>query len=141
MLYYLFYVLHTKLSVFNVFRYITFRTVVAILSALIISFYLTPRAIKKFQEWKIKADRREDVPDTHETKKGTPTMGGAVILVATIIPTLLWADLRNEYIWMVTAALVMFGIIGYFDDIQKLKGLNGKEIGRASCRERVYVLV
>ncbi len=128
MLYYVFYVLHTKLSAFNVFRYITFRTVLAILTALIISFYLTPRAIKKFQEWKIKADKREDVPDRHETKKGTPTMGGAVILVATIIPTLLWADLKNEYIWMVTATLIMFGIIGYFDDIRKLKGLNGKGV-------------
>lgn len=128
MLYYVFYLLHTKLSAFNVFRYITFRTVLAILSALIISFYLTPRAIKKFQEWKIKADKREDVPDRHETKRGTPTMGGAVILVATIIPTLLWADLKNEYIWMVTATLVMFGVIGYFDDIRKLKGLNGKGV-------------
>ncbi len=128
MLYYLFFILHTKLSVFNVFRYITFRTVLAILSALIISFYLTPRAIKKFQEWKIKSDKREDVPDRHEMKKGTPTMGGAVILVATIIPTLLWSDLTNEYIWLVTATLVMFGIIGYFDDIRKLKGLNGKGV-------------
>jgi phospho-N-acetylmuramoyl-pentapeptide-transferase len=128
MLYHLFYLLHTKFSVFNVFRYITFRTVLAVLSALIISFYLTPRAIKKFQEWKISDGKREDVPDRHETKKGTPTMGGSVILVATIIPTLLWADLWNQYIWLVTATLVTFGFIGYMDDSRKLKGLKGKGI-------------
>ena len=128
MLYYLLYGLHTKISVFNVFRYITFRTVLAILSALIISFILTPLAIKKFHEWKIKSDKREDVPDRHETKKGTPTMGGAVILVATIIPTLLWADLTNIYIWIVTASLLLFGLVGFVDDFRKLKGINGKGV-------------
>jgi phospho-N-acetylmuramoyl-pentapeptide-transferase len=127
-LYHLLYVLHGQVSVFNVFRYITFRTVLAILSALLISFYLTPRAIKKFHEWKIRSDKREDVPDRHETKRGTPTMGGFVILVATIIPTLLWADLRNEYIWMVTGTLIMFGAIGFMDDARKLRGQNGKGV-------------
>jgi len=126
MLYHLIYLLHVRVTAFNVFRYITFRTVLAILSALIISFYLTPRAIRKFQELKIRNNIREDVPDRHETKKQTPTMGGSVILVATIIPTLLWADLRNEYVWLVTGVFVVFGIIGYLDDVRKLKGLNGK---------------
>lgn len=128
MLYYLFYLLHVKVTAFNVFRYITFRTVLAILSALIISFFLTPRAIKKFHEWNINNGKREDVPDRHETKKHTPTMGGSVILIATIIPTLLWADLREEYIWIVTGVLITFGIIGYLDDIRKLRGLNGKGV-------------
>jgi phospho-N-acetylmuramoyl-pentapeptide-transferase len=128
MLYHLLYQLHEKFTVFNVFRYITFRTVLAILTALLISFYITPRAIKKFHEWKVRSDKREDVPDRHESKKGTPTMGGFVILVSTIIPTLLWADLRNEYIWLVTATLVMFGIIGFMDDIRKLRGQNGKGV-------------
>ncbi len=128
MLYHLFYLFHTKIFVFNVFRYITFRTVLAILTALIISFYLTPRAIKKFQKWKISNGKREDVPDRHETKKHTPTMGGSVILLATIIPTLLWADLRNHYIWLVVATLAMFGFIGYIDDIRKLKGSTGKGV-------------
>src|SRR5512135_3516263 len=105
MFYYLLYFLHDKVSLFNVFRYITFRTVLAILSALIISFLLTPRLIRILNERRIKADKREDVPERHETKKGTPTMGGFVILVATIIPTLLWADLRNYYIWIVTSSL------------------------------------
>ena len=128
MLYYLFYLLHAKVTAFNVFRYITFRTVLAILSALIISFVLTPRAIKKFQGWNISNGKREDVPERHAAKKQTPTMGGSVILISTIIPTLLWADLRNEYIWLVTAILVTFGIIGYLDDIRKLRGVNGKGV-------------
>ncbi|MGD0231049.1 MAG: phospho-N-acetylmuramoyl-pentapeptide-transferase [Syntrophorhabdales bacterium] len=128
MLYHLFFLLHTKITVFNVFRYITFRTVLATLSALLISFYVTPRAIKKFQKWKINNGKREDVPDRHETKKETPTMGGFVILVATIIPTLLWADLWNEYIWLVVGTLAMFGAIGFTDDLKKLRGRKGKGV-------------
>ena len=128
MLYHLLYPLHVKLSVFNVFRYITFRTVLAILTALIISFFLTPYVIRKFNEWKIKSAKREDVPDRHEVKAGTPTMGGFVILVSTIIPTLLWSDLTNYYIWVVTFALLSFGAIGFADDVKKLQGSNGKGI-------------
>lgn len=128
MLYHILYPLHTSLSFFNVFRYITFRTVLAILSALIISFFLTPFVIRKFHEWRIKADKREDVPDRHAEKQGTPTMGGFVILISTIIPTLLWADLRNSYIWIVTFALVSFGAIGFADDMAKLVRTNGKGI-------------
>jgi len=128
MLYYLLYPLHAKLSVFNVFRYITFRTVLAILSALIISFLLTPWLIRKLNERRIKADKREDVPERHEAKRGTPTMGGFVILVATIIPTLLWADLKNDYIWIVTIALMLFGAVGFIDDVRKLRNGNGKGV-------------
>lgn len=132
MLYYFLYPLHTTFSVFNVFRYITFRTALAILTALIISFFLTPNLIKKFNDWKFKSDKREDVPERHEAKKGTPTMGGFVILISTIIPTLLWADLKNSYIWVVTFALLSFGAIGFMDDLTKLrrkqngKGISGK---------------
>jgi phospho-N-acetylmuramoyl-pentapeptide-transferase len=107
MLYHILFPLHTKLIIFNVFRYITFRTVLAVLSALLISFFLTPYVIRKFNEWKIKSDRREDVPDRHQAKQGTPTMGGFVILVSTILPTLL---------------------IGFADDVTKLRGRNGKGI-------------
>ncbi len=148
MLYYLFSLLHVKVNAFNVFRYITFRTVLAVLSALIISFYLTPRAIRTFQAWKIRNGKREDVPERHETKKGTPTMGGSVILLATIIPTLLWADLRNQYVWLVTGVFVVFGLIGYLDDMRKLKGLSGKGLpGRTkllleiACALAVSVLI
>ncbi|HOP84954.1 MAG TPA: phospho-N-acetylmuramoyl-pentapeptide-transferase [Syntrophorhabdaceae bacterium] len=128
MLYHLLYPLYVKFSLFNVFRYITFRTVLAILTALIISFILTPYIIKKFHEWKIKSDKREDVPERHTMKQGTPTMGGFVILVATIIPTFLWSDLRNNYIWIVIFGLLSFGAIGFADDIKKLSSKNGKGI-------------
>ena len=129
MLYYVLYSLHLKLSFFNVFRYITFRTVLSTLSALIIGFILTPFIIRKFREWKIKSGKREDVPERHEAKKETPTMGGFVILISTIIPTLLWADLTNYYIWVVVFALLSFGGIGFADDIQKLKANGGKGNG------------
>ncbi len=128
MLYYLLYQLHTKITAFNVFRYITFRAVLAILSALIISFILTPHVIRKFHEWKISSGKREDVPDSHEAKKETPTMGGFVILIATLIPTLLWADLNNYYIWVVIFSFLSFGIIGFMDDVKKLRGISGKGI-------------
>jgi len=128
MLYHLFFLFHTRITVFNVFRYITFRTVLAILSALLISFLITPRAIKKFQKWKVSNGSREDVPERHEAKKGTPTMGGSVILIAAIIPTLLWADLRNGYIWFTMATLVMFGAIGFVDDFRKIRGQNNKGV-------------
>ncbi|MCX8021273.1 MAG: phospho-N-acetylmuramoyl-pentapeptide-transferase [Syntrophorhabdaceae bacterium] len=128
MLYHLLYPLHSTIFAFNVFRYITFRTVLSILTALIISFFLTPYMIRKFHEWKIKSDKREDVPERHGEKRGTPTMGGFVILLSTIIPTLLWADLRNYWIWIVVFTLVSFGGIGFIDDIKKLKGKNGKGI-------------
>jgi phospho-N-acetylmuramoyl-pentapeptide-transferase len=128
MLYHLFFSLHAKSSIFNVFRYITFRTVLAILSALVISFCLTPVAIKRLQKWKISNGKREDVPERHESKSETPTMGGAIILIATIIPTLLWADLKNEYIWLGTATLVMFGAIGFMDDFRKLRAHRGKGV-------------
>jgi phospho-N-acetylmuramoyl-pentapeptide-transferase len=128
MLYHLLFPLHQKFTLFNVFRYITFRTVLAILSALIISFILTPYLIRKFHQWDIRSEKREDVPDRHIEKKGTPTMGGFVILISTIIPTLLWADLRNSYIWILTFTLLSFGLIGFMDDIRKLRNPNGKGI-------------
>jgi phospho-N-acetylmuramoyl-pentapeptide-transferase len=113
--------------------------VLAILSALIISFFLTPYVIRKFNEWKIKSDKREDVPERHIEKKGTPTMGGFVILVSTIMPTLLWADLRNYYIWIVTFTLLSFGGIGFMDDIKKLRSANGKGIpGRTKLYLQIF---
>ena len=139
MLYHLFYPLHATFSVFNVFRYITFRTVLAILSALIISFFLTPYVIRKFHEWKIKSETREDVPERHAEKHGTPTMGGFVILISTIIPTLLWSDLNNSYVWIVIFALLSFGGIGFMDDIKKLMNQNnGKGI---TGRTKLYLQV
>ncbi|MCX5804705.1 MAG: phospho-N-acetylmuramoyl-pentapeptide-transferase [Proteobacteria bacterium] len=139
MLYHLLYTLHTKFSVFNVFRYITFRTVLAVLSALVISFFLTPLMIRKFNKWKIKSDKREDVPERHTEKTGTPTMGGFVILVSTIIPTLLWSDLSNSYVWIVTFVLLSFGGIGFMDDIKKLRNERGKGVtGRTKLILQIF---
>ena len=139
MLYHILYPLHVKLSLLNVFRYITFRTVLSILSALIISFALTPLIIRKFHEWKIKSGKREDVPARHEAKKETPTMGGFVILISTIIPTLLWSDLTNYYIWVVIVALLSFGTIGFIDDVRKLKCNGNKGIsGRTKLILQIF---
>lgn len=132
MLFFLLYSLHTKISAFNVFRYVTFRTILSILTALLISFLLTPYLIKLFNRMKIETGKREDVPERHKEKSETPTMGGIGILIATIIPTILWADLKNFYIWIVIISLILFGFIGFLDDISKLKhperkGISGKK--------------
>jgi len=139
MLYYILYSLHLKFSLFNVFRYITFRTVLSLLTALVISFILTPFIIRKFREWKIKSGKREDVPERHEEKKETPTMGGFVILISTIIPPLFWADLANYYIWVVVFALLSFGGIGFVDDVQKLRSNGNKGIsGRMKMLLQIF---
>lgn len=128
MLYTVLYGLHDYFSVFNVFRYITFRTFLSIMTALFLSFVLTPFVIRKFNHWQIRTGKREDVPERHSSKSGTPTMGGFVILVSTIFPTLLWADLKNPYIWVVIFSLTLFGGIGFLDDLKKLRNPNGKGI-------------
>ncbi len=131
MLYHLLFPLHETYSVFNVFRYITFRTAYAILTALIISFIFGPWIIKKLQEKQIGERIREDVPHSHRSKAGTPTMGGIMILFALFVPTLLWADLTNKYVWLAMFSTLSFGLIGVLDDYLKLKnrkdGLKGKE--------------
>ena len=131
MIYHLLFPLHEAYSFFNVFRYITFRTAYAILTALIISFIFGPWIIRKLREKQIGERIREDVPRSHQSKAGTPTMGGIMILFALFVPTLLWADLTNKYIWLVIFSTVSFGMIGFIDDYLKLKGrkngLKGKE--------------
>ncbi|MCK5421178.1 MAG: phospho-N-acetylmuramoyl-pentapeptide-transferase, partial [Deltaproteobacteria bacterium] len=100
MLYHLFYPLHEAYSIFNVFRYITFRTIYAILTALLITLILGPYLIKKLQALNIKQYIREDGPSAHLNKSGTPTMGGILILLSLTIATLFWGDLTNIYIWI-----------------------------------------
>ncbi len=126
MLYHLLYPLHTIFSVLNVFRYITFRTIYAAITALLISFILGPWIIKKLSAAGAIHTVREYVPTTHLTKEGTPTMGGILILMALVIPTLLWADLTNTLVWLVLMATVIFGLIGFVDDILKLRRGSGK---------------
>jgi phospho-N-acetylmuramoyl-pentapeptide-transferase len=105
---------------FNVFGYITLRTVLAAMTALIISFIAGPRVIRWLAAKKIGQAVRNDGPQTHLVKSGTPTMGGALILIAIGITTLLWADLTNRYVWVVLIVTLGFGAIGWYDDWQKV---------------------
>ena len=116
---------------FNVFGYITLRAVLASMTALAISFFVGPTMIRKLTDYKIGQAVRDDGPQTHLIKAGTPTMGGALILVAIAITTLLWADLRNHYVWIVLLTTLGFGVVGWIDDYRKIvhrnpKGLSAK---------------
>ena len=128
MLYHLLYPLHDLFSFLNVFRYITFRTIYAILTALLISFIIGPWLIKKLKAIQIGQVVREDVPSRHMAKNGTPTMGGSLILAAILIPTLLWSDLTNLYIWIALFTTLGFGILGFLDDYKKVRDKNGMGI-------------
>jgi len=125
LLYSLLYPLHEVFSFFNVFRYITFRTIYAILTALLISFIVGPWLIKKLRAIQIQQVVREDVPARHLAKNGTPTMGGSLILAAILIPSLFWSDLANPYIWIVLLATLAFGVLGFLDDRKKVKDKKG----------------
>ncbi len=120
MLYYLLYSLHDYLSVLNVARYITFRTAAATFTALLISLVLGPVLIRKLREFHIGQVIRHEGPASHRPKAGTPTMGGLLILAAALIPTLLWADLTNVYIWVAMVSTALFGAIGFLDDYLKI---------------------
>jgi phospho-N-acetylmuramoyl-pentapeptide-transferase len=107
-------------SSFNVFRYLTLRAILGVLTALVISFVVGPPMIRRLTWHKIGQTVRTDGPQTHLAKSGTPTMGGALILVAVGISTALWADLRNHYVWIVLLTTLAFGAIGLVDDYKKL---------------------
>jgi phospho-N-acetylmuramoyl-pentapeptide-transferase len=126
MLYFLLYSLHTKFSLFNVFRYITFRAILAILTALVISFFCGPWVIRKLKELQVQQYIRDDGPKKHLEKEGTPTMGGTLILFSIVVAVLLWADLSNFFIWIGLLVLTGFGAIGFADDYQKLIRKNSK---------------
>ena len=121
MLYHLFYPLHEAYSMFNVFRYITFRTIYAIITALLITLILGPCLIEKLQTLNIKQYIREDGPSAHLNKSGTPTMGGILILLSLTTATLFWGDLTNTYIWIALLTTWGLGIIGIIDDLKKLR--------------------
>ena len=105
---------------FNVFKYITFRTIYSTLTALAISFILGPWFIKTLAGRQIAERVRKDGPESHIEKEGTPTMGGSLILFSLVLPTLLWADLTNKFMWVVVFVTLGFGIIGYVDDRYKM---------------------
>jgi phospho-N-acetylmuramoyl-pentapeptide-transferase len=132
MLYYFLYSLTAKISFFNVFRYITFRAILAVLTALVISFFLGPWVIRKLKNLQVGQYIRNDGPSTHLGKEGTPTMGGTLILFSIGVSVLFWADLSNFYIWVMIMVLLGFGAIGFADDFRKLvrkdsRGMRVKE--------------
>ncbi len=117
---------------FSVFNYITLRAVLATLTALLISFIIGPSMIRKLAAYKIGQSVRDDGPKSHLTKAGTPTMGGALILVSIAVTTLLWADLRNRYVWVVLVVTLGFGIVGWVDDYRKVVHRNPKGLSARS---------
>ena len=123
MLYYLLYGLpwlRSEFSVFNVVRYITVRTAAGAITALVLSLILGPWLVRKLREFQIGQVIRTDGPDSHFVKAGTPTMGGLLILTATIVPTLLWANLANPYVWIAVLTTLAYGAIGFADDYLKI---------------------
>jgi phospho-N-acetylmuramoyl-pentapeptide-transferase len=121
MLYFLLYEkLFPLISPFRVFRYNTFRTAFASLTALFLCIVLGPWLIDKLRQFQIGQYIREEGPQSHQKKAGTPTMGGVLIIISIVIPTLLWADLRFPYVWVAVLALVGYGLIGFIDDYNKL---------------------
>ncbi len=132
MLYYLLYPLHVTHSAFNVFKYITFRTFGAGITSVLLCMFIGPSYIRLLQRKQIGQSIRDDGPQSHLSKKGTPTMGGGLILLAIVIPTLLWSELTDLNVWIVLTATVLFGVIGYLDDYKKVikknsKGLSGRQ--------------
>jgi phospho-N-acetylmuramoyl-pentapeptide-transferase len=120
---------------FNVFSYITLRVVLAALTALAISFLIGPSMIRKLTAYKIGQSVRDDGPQSHLIKKGTPTMGGALILVSVAVTTLLWADLENRYVWIALLTTLGFGAVGWVDDWRKVVHRNPKGL---SARAKIF---
>ncbi|MBI5739955.1 MAG: phospho-N-acetylmuramoyl-pentapeptide-transferase [Nitrospirae bacterium] len=130
MLYKLLYYFHDSYSALNVFRYITFRTALAIITSLFITFIFAPAIIKKLRKLSMTQYVRDDGPRTHLKKEGTPTMGGVIIILSIVTSVLLWGDLSNKFVLIMVFSIVGFGLIGLTDDYLKVikknpKGLKG----------------
>lgn len=119
---------------FNVFQYLTLRTILGVLTALFISLVIGPSMIRFLARFQIGQNIRDDGPASHFSKAGTPTMGGALIIASIAATTLLWGDLGNRYVWVVLASTVVFGAIGFVDDYRKLVMRNSKGL---SAREKI----
>ncbi len=135
MLFHLFYPLATNLKILNIFKYLTFRTIYSMITALIVCFVLGPWIIRKLEAMQARQVIRTDGPESHLEKQGTPTMGGLIILSAIVLPTLLWADLTNPYIWVTIFIIVGYGLIGFMDDYLKVVKKNTKGL---SARQKMF---
>jgi len=120
MLTWLFEILSQEHGAFNVFRYLTFRGICGVLTAIGIFFVFGPTMIRKLSDYQIGQTVRDDGPPTHFDKVGTPTMGGLLILISVVVSTMLWADLGNRFIWVILFTTIAFGVIGWVDDYRKL---------------------
>jgi phospho-N-acetylmuramoyl-pentapeptide-transferase len=112
----------------NVLRYLPFRTIAATVTAMLLAFILAPWFIRELQKKQIGQVVRDDGPATHKIKSGTPTMGGALILLSVLLPTILWCDPRNVFVWATTAVTAGYGVIGYLDDYLKIKLKNSRGV-------------
>jgi len=131
MLYQLLYSLADQISAFNIFRYITVRTFISFFTAFLLCWMWGPYFIRRLKDYQIGQSIRDDGPQTHKKKAGTPTMGGGLILLSTLVPCLLWVDMTNPLVWAALTITWGFGAIGYMDDWLKVskkntKGLSGK---------------
>ncbi len=131
MLFKLFFLLKDVFTPLNIFRYVSFRVIAAMITSLVICFFLYPWFIRKLQARQIGQVIRESGPQSHLSKKGTPTMGGVLMLLSVVVSTLLWADISNPYVVLVLLLTVVFGVVGFVDDAMKLRegssaGLSGK---------------
>ena len=143
MLYHLLYPLHTTFSVFNVFRYITFRTIYASLTAFFICFLLGPWMIRKLANMQVRQYIRDDGPKSHLDKAGTPTMGGTLIILSLTAAILLWSDLTNYYVWIVLFVIIGYGAIGFIDDylMQVKKQSKGLSVRNKLLLQAIVALI
>src|SRR5580765_6364612 len=140
MLYYLLYEqLQKNFSPLRVFGYTTSRTAFASLTALFLCVVLGPWLINKLRQFQIGQYIREEGPKSHQKKAGTPTMGGVLIIISIVIPTLLWADLRYPYVWIALSALVGYGWIGFLDDYAKVT--RRRNLGLSGKRKLIYQFI
>ena len=121
---------------FRIFRYLTFRTAFASLTALFIGLIIGPGVVRRLREFQIGQYIREEGPKAHQQKAGTPTMGGVLIVVGLLIPTLLWADLTNRFVWIAIAATLAFAAIGFADDY--LKVIHRRNLGLTARAKLLY---
>src|SRR6187455_214125 len=127
MLYYFLYPLRDEFALFNVFRYITFRTAGAVVTAVLLALCFGPRFIATLRRLSVGQSIRDVGPQSHQVKSGTPTMGGLLILFSILVPTLLWGDLRSVYVWIVMLVTAAYGVIGFLDDYLKIR--RGRNLG------------
>lgn len=138
MIYELFYSLSDQITAFNVFRYITFRTILAILTSFFFTFLIAPACIRWLRKLSLTQHIRDDGPKSHLKKEGTPTMGGIIIIASVLVSVLMWGNLRNQYMWIMILSFIGFGLIGFVDDYLKVtrknyKGLPGRYKLIAQC--------